>query len=309
MCEKKIDWTKQQLRAIVARDSEVLVSASAGTGKTAVLSGRCVDLISDKHACPDLLSILVLTFTEAAAEQMRSRIAEQLTQAIRQKPDPHLRYQLLLLQGADISTVHAFCKRIITEHFYQLGLDPTFRVIDGDEQRLLKAEVLERTIDWAWRQDHLAQGLRQLFCRRDLRTSDGFLAKIVAISNFLDGVLGRRNWCERATKIAEAVQPLGSALGEKQKQIVAEKLQQILSQIRHAQKLHDKQQTGGMWAAKWQETFVKPVSKCVGLLKAGDWNRCAQEILSFQRPSRFEYKPRDLDGPIAETIRTTAKQA
>ena len=81
MAEKKINWTEQQKRAIAARGSDVLVTASAGTGKTAVLSGRCVDIIADKSICPDVWSILVLTFTDMAAEQMRSRIAEQLRDA------------------------------------------------------------------------------------------------------------------------------------------------------------------------------------------------------------------------------------
>ncbi len=81
MAEGKIKWTEQQQRAIVERGSDVLVTASAGTGKTAVLSGRCVDIISDKSLCPDVLSVLVLTFTNAAAEQMRSRIAKQLNTA------------------------------------------------------------------------------------------------------------------------------------------------------------------------------------------------------------------------------------
>ena len=134
-------WTDQQKRAIDSRDSFVMVTASAGTGKTAVLSGRCVNIISDKSICPDVGSILVLTFTEAAAEQMRSRIAEQLRDAFLEKRDTHIRRQLMLLQSADISTIHSFCRRLITEYFYELGLDPTFRVIDADEQRLLKAEA------------------------------------------------------------------------------------------------------------------------------------------------------------------------
>jgi len=99
MAEKKINWTRQQLQAITARGSDILVSASAGTGKTAVLSGRCVDIVSDIGICPDIGSIVVLTFTEAAAEQMKNRIAAQLKDAFLQKSDSHLRYQLILLQG------------------------------------------------------------------------------------------------------------------------------------------------------------------------------------------------------------------
>jgi len=309
MAEKKIRWTEQQRRAIAARGSDVLVTASAGTGKTAVLSGRCVDIVSDKSVCPDVWSVLVLTFTEAAAEQMRWRIGEQLRDTYLERRDPHLREQLMLLQGADISTIHSFCKRLITEYFYKLGLDPTFRVIDSDEARLLKAEVLEKTIDWAWEQNNLTQGLQQLFYRRDLRTTEGFLAKIITLSDFLDGVVSREDWCERAGVLAETANPFAGTLGEKQKQVVAEKLQQILEQIQYAQQLYEKENVGGNWAAKWEESFVKPVSRCLKLLEAGDWGRCAEEILDFQKPSRFEYKPRGLDGRIAEVIRSAAKNA
>ena len=135
MTEKKINWTDQQRRAIAARGNDVLVTASAGTGKTAVLSGRCVSLLSDQGICPDVLNVLVLTFTEAAAEQMRSRIAEHLTNLFRESRDPRIGHQLLLLQAADISTIHSFCRRLIAEYFYKdtLGLDPVFSVIDADE--------------------------------------------------------------------------------------------------------------------------------------------------------------------------------
>src|SRR4030042_5319401 len=146
MAEKKIEWTDQQKRAIDARGSDVVVTASAGTGKTAVLSGRCVNIIYAKSICPDVRSILVLTFTEAAAEQMRSRIAGQLRDAFLEKRDAHLRRQLMLLQSADISTIHSFCKRLITEYFYRLGLDPTFGVIDSHEQKLLQTERLDKTL-------------------------------------------------------------------------------------------------------------------------------------------------------------------
>ncbi|MFZ2148587.1 MAG: helicase-exonuclease AddAB subunit AddA, partial [Sedimentisphaerales bacterium] len=305
-------WTDQQKRAISARGSDVLVTASAGTGKTAVLSGRCVNIVSDKS---DVRDMLVLTFTEAAAEQMRSRIAEQLRDAFLEKPDSHLRYQLMLLQGADISTIHSFCKRLITEHFYKLGLDPTFSVIDSDEQKLLKAESLEKTIDWAWQQSNLRTALEQLLYRRDLslpRTTmrganDGFLAKIIQLSDFLDGVVSRQNWCERAARLAEVANPFVCGLAEKQKQIVADKLQAILNQLRHAQKLAGSETNGAGWAAKLQDTHIKPVLQCFEILKAGDWNKCAEAIRNFDKPTT--YKPKGLPELIAGLLQKTARKA
>ncbi|MBW8041515.1 MAG: helicase-exonuclease AddAB subunit AddA [Planctomycetes bacterium] len=304
MAEKKIKWTEQQKRAITARGSDVLVTASAGTGKTAVLSGRCVDLVGDKT---DVWSMLVLTFTEMAAEQMRSRIAEQLRAAFLKNQDPHLRHQLILLQGADISTIHSFCKRLITEYFYKLGLDPTFRVIDADEARLLKAEVLEKTIDWAWEQSNLVPALQQLLSRRDLRTNDGFLSKVIDLSDFLDSVVWRESWYERTTRLAEAANPFATDLGRKQKQIIAEKLQHILNQLRSARKLCQNQNPKGDWALKCEDTFIKPVAECIELLEADDWDRCAEKIRNFEKP-RIN-KPKDVTKTVAELIQKTVKKA
>src|SRR4030042_71243 len=258
MAEKKIKWTQQQKQAITARGSDVLVSASAGTGKTAVLSGRCVDIVAGKT---DVKNILVLTFTEMAAEQMRSRIGEQLKDAFAESGDKHLRLQLMLLQSADISTIHSFCKRLITEFFYKLGLDPTFGIIDGDEARLLKTEALEKTVEWAWQQSNLVQGLEQLFRRRDLRTNDGFLAKIISLSNFLEGVVSKESWYERAIQLGGIVSPFTSGLGEEQKQIVAEKLKSIANQLQQAKKLYENEHTGGDWAEKLDASHIKPVSR------------------------------------------------
>jgi ATP-dependent helicase/nuclease subunit A len=309
MAEEKLRWTDQQLRAIKQRGSDVLVTASAGTGKTAVLSGRCLDIVSDKSVCPDIWSILVLTFTDMAAEQMRSRIARQLKDAFLASGNPHLRRQLVLLDGADISTIHSFCKRLITGYFYKLDLDPTFRVIDADEARLLKAEALEKTVDWTWQQSHLVDGLEQLLRRRDLRTNDGFLAKIIELSDFLDGVVLRKNWYEKASQLAQAGNPLVSEVGQKQRQIIADRLQHILAQIGYAIKLCENENGGGGWAAKWKMQLVDPIAGYLEFLKSGRWEEFYKEIRNYQKPPRFEYKPRDLSGPAAEIIQRTARSA
>ncbi|MHC4432560.1 MAG: UvrD-helicase domain-containing protein, partial [Planctomycetota bacterium] len=293
MAEEKTKWTDQQKRAIDARGSDVLVTASAGTGKTAVLSRRCARIVSDKSICPDVGCLLVLTFTEAAAEQMRQRIAEQLRLAYLEKRDSHLRRQIILLQGADISTIHSFCKRLITEHFYRLDLDPTFSVIDGDEQKLLKAEVLERTIDLAWQQGDIRADLEGLLYRRDLRASDGFLTKVADLSDFLDGVISREKWLQRAA------QPVPE-LDERQKEIVAARLQSILSRLQCCQRLVETEGGDTDWARKLQESHVEPIAQCLERSKAGDWNSCAEMIRNFHKPTTR--KPKDLDESTATFI-------
>ncbi len=313
MTDKKIKWTEQQRQAVTARGSDVLVTASAGTGKTAVLSGRCVDIVSDKSICPDIWSVLVLTFTDMAAEEMRSRIAEQLRVALAGSQDPqkrrHLQQQLILLPGADVGTIHSFCKRLITEYFYKLGLDPAFRVMDADEAKLLKTEVLEKTIDWAWQQSDLQQALQQLLYRRDLRANDGFMAKIIEISDFLDGIVSRQNWYERAAQLVEIANPFKTSLGEKQKQIIADKLRQILAQINYAIRLYERETTGGNWAVKWKVSLAEPVAKYVELIESGNWEKFSEQVGKHPKPSRYEYKPKDMEGPVARIIRSVAEAA
>jgi ATP-dependent helicase/nuclease subunit A len=306
MAEKMIKWTEQQKRAIKASGADVLVTASAGTGKTAVLSGRCVNIVSNKSICPDVRNILVLTFTEAAAEQMRSRITGQLKDVLLRKPDSHLRRQLMLIQAADISTIHSFCKRLITEYFYKLGLDPAFTVLDGDEQKLLKTEALEKTIDWAWRQQNLRNALERLLYRRDLRANDGFLAKIIYISDFLDGVVSRQDFCERATQLAEAVNPFATDIGERQKQIIADKMHDILNQLQHAQQLAESRADADQ--TRWlRNSHIKPVAECIELINSGRWDKCTEVLRNFIKPRT--YKPKGISGPVAELLQKTAGKA
>jgi ATP-dependent helicase/nuclease subunit A len=310
MDQKNVNWTQQQSRAIGEHSRNVLVSASAGTGKTAVLSGSCVDIVLDKSACPDVWSVLVVTFTDMAAEQMRRRIAEMLRQQIETAKDAeinrHLRRQLVLLGAADISTIHSFCKRIITEHFYLLDLDPTFGVLDADEAKLLKSEVLEKTIDWAWQQEHLAAALRQLLARRDLRTTDGFLTSIIQISDFLDGVPSRGDWLSRAKTITNAVDPFATDLAQSQKQIISEKLLDSFNQLEFALKIYRSKSPKGVWAEKFTQNCIRPIQQYLGLCKTNDWETIASALMAYEKPT--VYRPKDAPD-VADVVKTMADDA
>ena len=250
--------------------------------------------------------MLILTFTEMAAEQMRSRIAEHLTDEFRRTGASHLRRQLVMLQGADISTIHSFCKRLITQYFHELGLDPTFSVIDADEARLLKADVLEKAVDFCWRQGE-AEDLERLLRRRDLGAAGGFLTRVIELSDFLDGVASRQRWCERAILLADAADPAASELGHKQKDIIAEKLRGIIERLRHVHRLYENEAPGGEWGAKFEKEFIGPVVDCLDSLSDGDWNGFTQKIGGFQRP-RFN-KPKELPQSLAELMHKSVTKA
>ena len=138
-------WTADQRRAIEAGAGSLLVSAAAGSGKTSVLAARCAHLVCD---APSPLrcgvgQLLVVTFTEAAAAEMKARIERALRGRLAQGDDDdgRLRTQVALVEHASISTLHAFCLRLIRQHFPRLRIDPGFRVLDGDEAVLLRLDV------------------------------------------------------------------------------------------------------------------------------------------------------------------------
>lgn len=310
MTQKKIKWTTQQSRAITEHGRSVFVSASAGTGKTAVLSGSCVDVVANPDACPDVFSVLVVTFTDMAAEQMRARIAGQLNSVLESITDPairrHLRHQLILLGAADISTIHSFCKRLIAEHFYKLELDPTFAILDADEAKLLKAETLEKTIDWAWDQPDIAEGLRQLLNRRDLRMVGGFPSAIIEISDFLDGIVSRDDWLKRAQILTEAIDPFDTDLAQSQKQIIAEKLQDAVNRIRNAEKIYRNASTD-KGNVQFEDLYVKPITGFLESVKTSNWRDFSEKLQNYSKP-RVE-TPKDIDKTFADFIHSVVKQA
>jgi len=143
-------WTKEQEAAIRTGGCSLLVSAAAGAGKTAVLVERIVRRILDEENPVDVDKLLVVTFTNAAAREMRERIGQALAQRLKEKPqDRRLQKQSLLLGKAAISTLHSFCLELLRQNYYHLSLpgglalDPRFRIADEIEGVLLKLEVLE----------------------------------------------------------------------------------------------------------------------------------------------------------------------
>lgn len=141
-------FTKDQQDTIEARDSSVLVSAAAGSGKTAVLVERIIQMVSDGLRPVDIDRLLVVTFTSAAAAQMRERITQALSAAVEEQPgNGRLVRQLTLIHNAQITTIDSFCLYLIRNHFDEIDLDPDFRVGDEGEIRLLRHDVLHTMLE------------------------------------------------------------------------------------------------------------------------------------------------------------------
>lgn len=139
---KEVKWTTDQEKIIKVRDCNVLVSAAAGSGKTAVLIERIFNRIMDEKNPVNVDQFLVVTFTKAAAAQMKDRLRTRIEEQLKKQPDnKHLQRQIGLISSAHISTIHSFCSYVIQNYFHRIGLDPSFRQATQTEVDFLQSET------------------------------------------------------------------------------------------------------------------------------------------------------------------------
>lgn len=178
--ESKIKYSDEQLSAIKSEQSSLLVSASAGSGKTKVLIERIADILTNKKALID--EMLVVTFTNLASLEMKSRLKKTLEELA--KSDEYFYDQLNLLNTANISTLHKFCQNVIREFFYEVQLDPLFSVLDETEASFLKQKAIEKTLsDYSKSNDDIFEQIYQIFFEN--RNDDVLRQNIISIYEFL----------------------------------------------------------------------------------------------------------------------------
>ncbi|MEE1086632.1 MAG: helicase-exonuclease AddAB subunit AddA [Schaedlerella sp.] len=143
-----VKWTEEQKKVINLRNRNILVSAAAGSGKTAVLVERIIQMLTDTIHPLEVDQLLIVTFTEAAASEMKERIRNAIENELEKNPeDVHLQRQATLIHSARITTIHSFCLSVIREHFHVIDLDPSFRIVEEGELQLLKKDVLEEVFE------------------------------------------------------------------------------------------------------------------------------------------------------------------
>ena len=174
----KVKYTEEQQAVIDARNSNLLVSAAAGSGKTAVLTQRIVSLINDPEEPADIDSMLIVTFTKAAAAEMRERIGSAIAAEMEKAPDNmHLAKQETLLHNAQITTIDSFCLFVVKNHFSAIELDPGFRAMDEAERTLLKEDVLEEILEEEYaRQDEAFVNLVESY---EVKGNEGIIEKMI----------------------------------------------------------------------------------------------------------------------------------
>lgn len=143
-----VKWTPEQQKVISTRNRNLLVSAAAGSGKTAVLVERIITRLTKDTPPIDVDQLLVVTYTEAAAAEMKERIGAALEKALEENPESaHLKKQAALIHTAKIMTIHSFCLSVIREYFHTIDLDPGFRVAEEGELKLLKLDVIQQMLE------------------------------------------------------------------------------------------------------------------------------------------------------------------
>lgn len=148
-----VTWTEEQLQVITQRHKNILVSAAAGSGKTAVLVERIIRMISEGEHPIDIDRLLVVTFTKAAALEMRERISAAIEKRLAEdEENEHLQKQLTLIHHAQITTIHSFCQHVIRSYFHVIDLDPAFRIGDEGEMKLIRQDVMKNMLE-EWYQE------------------------------------------------------------------------------------------------------------------------------------------------------------
>ncbi len=143
-----VKWTAEQQKVIDLRNRNILVSAAAGSGKTAVLVERIIRRLTEDDPPTDVDRLLIVTFTEAAAAEMKERIGAAIEKKLVERPgDTRLERQATLIHSAQITTIHSFCLSVIRDHFHVIGIDPGFRIAEEGELKLLKQDVLEELLE------------------------------------------------------------------------------------------------------------------------------------------------------------------
>lgn len=193
-----INYTPAQKRAIYKRDKSLLLSAAAGSGKTAVLVARILDIISDESTDVNITDLLIVTFTNLAAAQMKERIYKELTQRIKEFPqNKKLKKQLIYLSNAKIKTIHGFCLDVIKENIDLTDIPVNFRIADPNESDSLKQKVLNEFTEKKYEQyDEAFIDIMDTYAYG--RTDDNFSDLILSVEKDLDNMADKNAFLKKA---------------------------------------------------------------------------------------------------------------
>ncbi len=194
-----VKWTEKQLEAITSRGENILVSAAAGSGKTAVLVERIIRIITDENNPVSIDRLLVLTFTEAAASEMKRKIAEAINKKLEENPESKwLKEQAIKVSSASISTIHAFCSRIITNNAHLTDLPADFSLVDNTENKVLQRQAVDFVMENYYSRIDKKAGFRELVLGwSDIKGDENIRQLIVRLHNLSRSLAYPKKWLSR----------------------------------------------------------------------------------------------------------------
>ena len=193
-------WTNEQQNVIDSRGGNLLVAAAAGSGKTAVLVERIIQMILNENLNIDIDKLLVVTFTNAAASEMRERIGDAISKKLDQNPEnEHLQDQLVLLNKASITTIHSFCLEVIKSNFHKINLDPNFRIGDETECSLMKLEAIDETFEKLYEEKN-EEFCYLVDCYAEKRGDTNLQKLILSIYSFVMASPYPKSWLEESAE-------------------------------------------------------------------------------------------------------------
>ena len=303
-------WSDEQLTAIRHTGSSLLVSAAAGSGKTATLSERCAYLVCDKEFC-EANELLVVTFTEEAAGEMKSRVEKAIGQRLVKDPSSaRVKRQLALLPGAQISTIHAFCARLLKQHFQAIELDPAFAVLDEQEAALLQQEVAGELLEDAFASgDAIFTSLVDLYADgKDARIEEQVIQTHNVLCSLTDPEGWRRKAMARLREVEEKPSLSGTTIGDELAALARNRIETLR---RHADSVLAALASNP--AATGCGEIVTSVCELLdGLLQVlpGDWSQARIMVQQWDSPTLRGAAPcteRDRAKELMETVRKPVK--
>lgn len=303
-----VSWTEEQKKVIDLRDCNILVSAAAGSGKTAVLVERILTMLMSEENPVDIDRLLIVTFTNAAASEMKDRIREAIEKKLEEEELPskvqeHLQRQTALLANAQISTIHSFCQYVIRNHFHTIDLDPNFRIADEGEQKLLRQDVLNALLEECYKEgnrEFLEMSERVAVGRDDKELAD----MVLQLYEFSMSFPWPEKWlkeCEQAYDLENEEVFYQSGWMKQLVELVHITLEDVLDQMKEAKNLILDED--GPWM--YEEALDMDQCMVQALLKAQDYPSLSQAFAMRDSWTRLSAKK---DESVSDVKREMVKE-
>lgn len=273
-----VNWTPQQKEVIESGGCNLLVSAAAGSGKTAVLVARIIDRLTREENPADISRLLVVTFTRAAAAEMRDRIGKGIDDKLKENPGSrHLQHQKLVLQAAQISTIHSLCKTLIQENFETLEIDPSFRMGEENELKILQQEVAADMLEGYYASGN--QQFRDFVDRYAGKRADEGIAKLIVDTyDFSRGCAAPEFWLDSCAEMFDSSGETGKySLERLIANLARETVQSAVSLLQQGMKLILSEHG----PIQYEKMFSSDLDQLEPLLAETDYERIRGGLLAF----------------------------